>query len=519
MSNNFSNISINPKHILFEEIASLTHKFKEQGLKIVQCHGTFDLIHPGHIIHFEEAKNLGDLLIVTITGEEHVNKGPGRPFFNDSLRVKSLTALESIDYVVVIPFTAAVEAINCVKPDIYCKGREYENPEIDVTGNIHEDVKTVEKFGGIVSYVGSITFSSTRLLNKHFETYSPEVKTFCSRIATDYNFEHFKKIVEDFQNLKVLVVGDTIFDSYSTVSVQGLASKNNVISTRFLHDETQAGGAMAVFRHVKQFTPNVKLFSLVGTEPWVQSSLGQYVHSDDDEVIRAHDFTTIVKRRFIQPVSEGKELTKLFSVNYIDENNPNEALQKYVFTKLADQIRDYDLIIVMDFGHGLMEESVRRLVETEAPFLALNCQTNSNNHGFNIINRQYHRADSLSLDQTEMNLACGKQHYEAEDELEKLHISLGAKYSWLTRGAIKTIGLKTDGGSCACEPLEREVIDTIGAGDAFSALASLAAVKGLPVNLATFMGQLAGAIAVRIIGNSDSVTKGKFLKSAEAMLK
>ena len=74
------------KIVDFEEISSVVQKYKDAGNKIVQCHGTFDFIHPSHVIHFEESKQLGDKLIVTVTGERFVNKGPGRPYFNDELR-------------------------------------------------------------------------------------------------------------------------------------------------------------------------------------------------------------------------------------------------------------------------------------------------------------------------------------------------------------------------------------------------------------------------------------------------
>ena len=84
----------------------------------MQCHGTFDLIHPGHIVHFEEARALGDALVVTITGEKFVNKGPGRPYFNDQLRSRWLAALECVDHVVVVPHAAAVEAILAMRPEI-----------------------------------------------------------------------------------------------------------------------------------------------------------------------------------------------------------------------------------------------------------------------------------------------------------------------------------------------------------------------------------------------------------------
>lgn len=106
------------KIVSFSDAPKFFARLKKEGKKIVQCHGTFDLIHPGHIIHFEEARALGDVMVVTITGEDYVNKGPGRPHFNDELRVKYLTSLEYIDYVVVVPFPAATEAIECVGPHI-----------------------------------------------------------------------------------------------------------------------------------------------------------------------------------------------------------------------------------------------------------------------------------------------------------------------------------------------------------------------------------------------------------------
>ena len=506
------------KILNFNEARNVFDRLRKEGKKIVQCHGTFDLLHPGHIVHFEEAKALGDVLVITITGEEYVNKGPGRPYFNDVLRVKSLAALECVDYVVVIPFPAAIEAIEQVQPHIYCKGREYENPEIDVTGNINDDIKTVERLGGQICYVGSIVFSSTKLLNKHFEVLPQSVKEFCKMLSKTYTSNDFRKIVEGFKDLKVLIIGDIIFDHYSTVKVQGLTSKNRIISARFIGQDIQAGGALAVFRHCRQFTENIRLISLVGKEPWVDETLSKYVSPEEDGIIRHNDFTTIVKQRFVEPLNEGKELSKLFSVNIIDDKHPGEDIQNLIYNQVRDCLKDYDLIIVMDFGHGLCGESVRKFIQEKASFLALNCQTNSNNYGFNIIDRQYYRADSFSLDETELTLACARRDVLFGEELKKLQCKLGARYAWLTRGATDTIGIKTGEPECICAPFETSIVDTIGAGDAFCSVASLASVKNLPIDLATFMGQLAGSQAVRIIGNADSIKKQNFLKGGMALL-
>ena len=92
------------------------------GLKIVHAHGVFDLLHIGHIRHLEQAKELGDILVVTITPDRFVNKGPHRPVFTEKMRAHSLAALESVDYVGVTENPTTVETIKLLKPDIFVKG-------------------------------------------------------------------------------------------------------------------------------------------------------------------------------------------------------------------------------------------------------------------------------------------------------------------------------------------------------------------------------------------------------------
>jgi cytidyltransferase-like protein len=509
---------MNSKIVSFDEIPSVVRKEKESGNKIVQCHGTFDLIHPGHVIHFEESKRMGDKLIVTVTGEKFVNKGPGRPYFNDELRLKSLAALEYVDYVAIIPYPAAVEAIEAVRPDIYCKGKEYENAQDDVTGNMADDVKTVKATGGVIRYAGSVVFSSTKLLHNNFTTQTPEVKSFCQSISQRYKLDEIRHMIDSFSELKVLVIGDIIFDEYETVKVQGLTSKNRILSGRYLYEDRQAGGALAVFRHIQSFTPDVQILSLVGREPWVDDTLSLYLSSGNDLIIRSADFTTVRKRRMVEEWKEGTELNKLFSVNFIDDKPPSDETEQKVLNSINEVINGYDMVLVMDFGHGIMTEKVRELVQSKAKFLALNCQTNSNNHGYNIINRQYRRADSFSIDESEIKLACGLKSPNYSLELDRLKNEFGSQYSWLTRGAVETIGLDSQQNKSLCPPLENDVVDPVGAGDAFCAVASLAAATALPIDLATYLGQMAGAQAVKIIGNKDAIQKGNFLKASQTMI-
>jgi cytidyltransferase-like protein len=509
---------LSQKIILYPEASQKIQEIKEEGNKIVQCHGTFDLIHPGHIIHLQEAKDQGDILVVTFTEEKFVNKGPGRPFFNDQLRALSLAAIEVVDFVIPIPYPAAVEAITCVKPDIYCKGKEYEDTSVDVTGNIHDDLTTVEKYGGKVEYIGSVVFSSTKLLNNHFAVHSDEVTGYCKELASNTSTSEIKETVDRFSELKVLVLGEIILDKYSTTSVQGLTSKNRIISSRFIDEEIQAGGALAVYRHIQQFTDNVQLMSLIGGESWTDDVLSPFIQQHENFIYKSDEYSTIVKQRFIEPQIEGKELSKLFSVNYIQGDEPSDEVLKPIEEKLKEIIKDYDLVLVMDFGHGLLSEGIRKLVQKEARFLAVNCQTNSNNFGFNIISHRYQRADSCSLDETEIKLFSGKKNINFQEQTQNLRDHLDAKCLWLTRGGNQTIGVDAKHNIHLCPSFQQEVVDTIGAGDAFCSVASLAAAQGTPLSISTFLGQLAGSQAVLTVGNRHPISKAKLLKACSSLL-
>ena len=110
------------KFLNLDDLTEKVKELKKAKRKIVLCHGVFELIHPGHLRHFNEAKKYGDVLIVSITPDKFVNKGPGRPFFNESLRLESLTNLSTVDFVTLNNTATAVNVIKKLQPDIYCKG-------------------------------------------------------------------------------------------------------------------------------------------------------------------------------------------------------------------------------------------------------------------------------------------------------------------------------------------------------------------------------------------------------------
>jgi rfaE bifunctional protein nucleotidyltransferase chain/domain len=149
--------------VLAEKLADL----KSRGKKIVHCHGCFDMMHPGHIKYFQASKEMGDILVVTITPDQFVDKGPGRPVFDQGLRAESIAALESVDYVAVNCWPTAEETLRLLLPNYYVKGQEFEKLQ-DKTGKIQKEVEVVKEIKAEMKFTHEIVFSSSKLIKEHF---------------------------------------------------------------------------------------------------------------------------------------------------------------------------------------------------------------------------------------------------------------------------------------------------------------------------------------------------------------
>ena len=125
---------------------------KNKNKKIILCHGVFDLVHYGHILHFKTAKELGEILIVSITKDKFIKKGFNRPVFNEAQRYNYLSEIQIIDYVYICETESAADSINLIKPSFYVKGPDYKDNSSDETKKIYLEKKLVEKYNGKIFY-------------------------------------------------------------------------------------------------------------------------------------------------------------------------------------------------------------------------------------------------------------------------------------------------------------------------------------------------------------------------------
>ena len=93
--------------------------------KVIMCHGTFDIVHPGHVRHLLYAKSKGDVLVASLTADAHIAKANFRPFVPQELRAFNLAALEVVDFVVIDNDPTPIKNISIIKPDYFAKGYEY----------------------------------------------------------------------------------------------------------------------------------------------------------------------------------------------------------------------------------------------------------------------------------------------------------------------------------------------------------------------------------------------------------
>lgn len=490
---------------------------KQERKTIALCHGVFDLVHPGHIIHLEQAKEMADILVVSITAAKYVRKGPGRPYFDDETRMKFLSALECVDYVMLSEGYTVDDIIESVEPDIYVKGEEYARAENDITGKIMEEKILVEKHGGKIQYTTGQTYSSTKLINTAMAGLTEEVRSYMEDFKMRYSMKDIRDFAEKTSNLKVLVVGDVIIDKYTYCDVQGLMSKDMGYSARIHHSEEYFGGSIAIARHLASFTDNVTLLSIMGNEEEIRLRFfEELADSIKLNLLYSAQFPTIIKHRYLTQNAKREEYLKVLAVNNIPEKMRYEKEVREAFhAKLLDKLESTDVVFLCDFGHGLIDAETINLIEKNAKYMVLNCQTNSSNRGLNNITK-YTRADVFTLDQQELKLAVPAYADNEELGLRKLSEHLHGN-GWLTRGSFGAWGID-NGDIKACPAFTLTVKDTVGAGDAFFSLAGLCAAAGAPIEVGTFMGNIGGALGSNIVGNKEPVEKVNVLKYANTLM-
>jgi rfaE bifunctional protein nucleotidyltransferase chain/domain len=497
-----------------EDLAEILVSIKAEKKKIVHCHGVFDLLHIGHTRHFEQAKTLGDLLVVTVTPDIYVNKGPHRPAFTESLRAEAIAALDCTDYVAINKWPTAVETIHRLKPDIYAKGSDYKEAAKDHTGKILEEEEAIKSVGGRIVFTEDITFSSSTLLNRYLPGFSEDVKKYLTDFSRRHSSDHVIENLDRARSLRVLVVGETIVDEYQYCNTIGKAAKEPILAAQYLSTEKFAGGTLAVSNHVANFCDNVGLLTLLGERESQEEFVRAHIRDNVDPVLlHKSNSPTIVKRRFVENYS----LQKLFEVYVINDEELEGDESRQLCDKLSELLPHYDMVIVVDYGHGMLNKEAVDTLCREARFLAVNAQANAGNKGFNTVSK-YWRADYICIAEHEIRLEARSRQADLKELILGLSRSLECGKIIVTRGNRGCLCYSQEEGFFEIPAVANQVVDRIGIGDAFLSLTSLCVMQKTPMEMVGFIGNVVGAEAVAMVCNRTSIERSSLYKHIVSLL-
>jgi rfaE bifunctional protein nucleotidyltransferase chain/domain len=255
------------KRIERSQLSELREELRSRGETLVHCHGCFDIVHPGHIHHLRFAAQQGDRLIISVTPDRYVNKGPDRPMFEEQLRLDSLAALECVDWVVLNDAPTAVGLINEVQPDVYIKGAEYQRNH---DPRFLEERSIVERYNGRVVFSDDdVVFSSSAIIDtirSAAQVALPEASL--SALASRHDLSSFRltQLLRGAGRKRVLVLSETIMDVYAHCARPEIAQEHPMLSLHPDHEEFFDGGGAVIAKHLAALGLDVTLCTPLGSD-------------------------------------------------------------------------------------------------------------------------------------------------------------------------------------------------------------------------------------------------------------
>ena len=478
------------------------------------CHGVFDVLHSGHIDHLEEAKSKVDFLIVSVTHDEYVDKGPGRPLNSHFDRMKVLAAIEVVDYVVLSRSSSAVVNIELIRPNFYFKGQDYQLDGIPQDSEFNENLKleieAVRSFGGEIFFTKSPLRSSSEIINR--TQLSDQDLIAVLQGARDYlEIKPLELLESQLKSVRFGVVGEIIHDEFVFTESLGRSGKHPLVAHRELSRISFLGGVVPVFYSLVHFVGNSHV-ALVSAEN--SSVVDTELRSLSSDLILSETVKPIRKRRFV----DKKTGTFVFEQYELDESSFSAELNNLFESKLTTILSQVDLVLVLDYGHGLISETSRRILNQKASKVAINAQRNAGNRGLHHVGK-YSRASVIVLNGEEVEIELRSKGLELGTAALHLQKKFGAEIVVITDGSN---GLYiTDGRRVLRIPSLHNggIVDRTGSGDSvFLAVAGFSAVTR-NLELLGLVGNIAGSINLKYLANQNILNFASLFRSLKYLLK
>src|SRR5437763_2773087 len=465
----------NRKILTHDALMQMRGSARESGRTVVHCHGCFDIVHPGHIHHLQFAKSLGDVLIVSVSADTHVNKGVNRPLIPDDLRAGSLAALECVDAVYLNSDPTAAQLLAELKPDIYVKGREYEratDPRF-----VREREIVTANGGRVVFSSGDVVYSSTALIGTigNVDPFQDEkMRRFCSRY--DLAPASLSNLIHRFRDLPIVVIGDFILDRYHFCEATGIAGEGPMMALRALQSHDYDGGAGVIAAHLAGLGAAPRLVTGFADNEISNQAELRLRFAGVDVIASKHRRDVVAKNRYLVDES------KLFKVDDGSVSPLDSRAEETVAEQILAAADGAAGVIFADFGYGLITagllDRILPALRARVPVLTADVSGKRSNL------LKFKGVDLLCPTEREMRETLQDFSSGLGAVVSKLLTATSAKQALITLGKQGLVSFDWPGGSAResdgrlrseyLPALSGRTVDPLGCGDALLAAASLA---------------------------------------------
>jgi rfaE bifunctional protein kinase chain/domain len=481
--------------------------------KVIMCHGTFDVVHPGHVRHLLYAKTKADIVIASLTADEHIRKGNMRPYVPEDLRAVNLAALEMVDFVVVDRDPTPLANLALIQPDYFAKGYEYTAGAI--YPKTQEEIDVLDGYGGEIIFTpGDIVYSSSALIELAPPSIAVE-KLMTLMAAEGVSFKDLRDTLGKLKGLSAHVVGDTIVDSYTYCSMIGGMTKTPTMSVRYERRVDYVGGAGVVAKHLRAAGAEVTFSTVLGNDAYKSFVLDDLKHADVhclpiiDETRPTTNKNAIVAENY-----------RMLKIDTLDNRSISDRIVEQLKKQLAKT--KVQAIVFSDFRHGIFNRGTIPQLTAAIPkgiFRVADSQVAS--RWGNIL--EFQDFDLITPNEREARFALGDQ----DSVVRPLALELRERSRCGTlilkcgdRGIITyRSGRPNDPRAFFnIETFADRVVDAVGAGDALLAYATLALVATKNDVIASILGNMAAGVECEHDGNWP-VTPELVMKKIDAIEK
>lgn len=495
-------MNIPPKENTFRRKIKTREQLREtigprpRANKVIMCHGTFDLVHPGHIRHLMYAKDHADVLVASLTSDSHINKANFRPFVPQDLRAMNLAALECVDYVIIDDNETPIENLKFIQPDFFAKGYEYSAEGIHP--KTREEMAVIESYGGELLFTpGDLVLSSSTII----ETTPPNLATeklLALLHSEGLNFGDLRTALTKLKGVKVHVVGDTIVDSYTYCSLVGGTAKTPTFSVKHEREVDFPGGAAVVAKHLRQAGADVVFSTVLGDDAL------------KDFVLKDLEASGIECRAVIDPTRPTTQKNAFITNGYrllkVDKLD-NRPISEHEVNALKDELAKHkvDVVVFSDFRHGIFNKvTIPQLTEAIPAGATRVADSQVANRWGNIL--EFQGFDLITPNEREARFALGDQDSTVRPMALDLYKKAGCKLLILKLGERGIITYRAPSHEVRAfftvDSFVDRVVDAVGAGDALLSYAALSMVATESNVIGSILGALAAAVACEHDGNN-----------------